>query len=802
MTRSLLFFCSVFWILPLSRASDANRHVSLNGEWTFSVHGHGKKPIRVPSTFLPVGGATLEREFDLPAPLANRRALLRFDGIVMTGEVILNGAALGRYGPYTPFTIDVTDHVATLGNRLRVELTDIGGFDPWGLQWVTAFPRYGGIIRDVTLELKAPVFIKNVRLDYKLADAFTRADCRLRIWVINTAGSGRALLSGFIRDDHRKLRFKKRIHAPEGESYHTVEFSVAELRPWSPEDPHLYDLHVNLVGPDAGRDRFQTITGFKELEARGRDFFLNGKKLLLKGIFRHDIYGDQGHTLTRAQMEAEIADIKSLGCNFLRLGHYPQHGYITELAARTGLLTSGEPPIFGMDQKDPAVIEAAKFCLGGLIRRDWNNPAAAVWILSNEVGTDLPYMKEMVSFVRELDPNRLVSIVDHKRWTEENAPWEAFREAGIDFICQNAYGASDGYYEIIERFLPGDLPYVISEWGGPNNSYAHLLQEGQYYLDHSSLRVERGPRIAGIFFWEYQDIPLQNWTEEGLLHWAIVDQFRRPYETYYALKSLYTGRAVLPHRSRALVSPMPQQLPRPVAPDPVEKTSQYELVNLSGFVNSDQVIAALNPISPLAYPGPMITGKVAIAGLPFALDRQLVALSRQVPKVRIPLGLAATELEFLGHVCFNSLAQKPQDPPAKLPYLTRAYPSAAGPAPHKGYPHSGEFGEQIGAYMLIYADGTREVIPLLNGIHFADYRLFHGFSPIDAVAVATERVLKFKGDYGTATYQMRLFSYRPEKPETTIDYVEFHLKNFDYIPILTAITALRYFPGSTPDLRH
>jgi hypothetical protein len=782
--------------LSVDQSTSKSVLVSLNGEWDFSIHGHGHKKVLVPSTYLPVGGATLERNFEYSKTESEERLLLRFEGIVMTGKVSVNSHEVGEYGPYTPFTIDVTDQVVPGTNRLRIDLTDLGGFEPWGREWVTAFPRYGGIIRDVNLELKSPIYVENVRLDYKLSQEWTRTDCQLQVWITNTSKQPANIeLSGTLADSSQSHSFKVPFQAAPGKSRHTVQFTLEGIKLWSPDSPHLYNLSLSLSRDELDLDRFATLTGFKELVARGRDFFLNGKKFFIKGIFRHDIYGDQGHTLTRPQMETEIRDIKSLGCNFIRLGHYPHHGYITELAARYGLLTSGEPPVFGLNQKDPKVVQAAQFCLGGLIRRDWNNPAMAFWLISNESGTDPDYMKEMVSFVRGLDPHRLVSIVDNTRLNEENVPWKHFRDAGIDFICQNAYGSAfDGYYEKLENLLPDDLPFVISEWGGTSNSYSQVLREGRYYLNHSNLILEKGPRLAGVSFWEYQDIPMRRWTEEGLLHWSLVDVFRQPYETYYAVKSLYTGETLLPVRGRLLVPPIPEQLPRPLAPERVERYSGYEPLDLSSVVNSTRVISALKALSSLAYPQHLETGKVVVAGLPFVLEPQLVALSRETSAIRIPLNKAVSELEFLGHVCFNSLAKTSPPSPPELPYLTEGYPTTEIPAPFKGYPQAGEFGEAIGEYVLVYGDGNREIIPLENGIHFADYRLFYGFSPIDAVATATDRVLTYKGDYGAKTYQMRLFSYKPKRPETRIAELQFNLKNFDYVPLLAAITTRTYEP--------
>ena len=128
---------------------------------------------------------------------------------------------------------------------------------------------------------------------------------------------------------------------------------------------------------------------------------------------------------------------------------------------------------------------------------------------------------------------------------------------------------------------------------------------------------------------------MARWTEEGLLHWSLVDVNRRPYETYYALKSLYTGKRVLPPRGRLLVPNAAEQLPRPLAPERMERYPGYELLDLSGVVNSDRAIPQLKSISPLAYPENLSLGKVAVAGLPFRLEKQLLALTREAPSTQI-----------------------------------------------------------------------------------------------------------------------------------------------------------------------
>jgi len=785
-----LVLCFLNAVDPRQAAAAAVDRLDLDGAWDFSIHGRAHRTIMVPSSYAPVGGATFERTFESPGA-DGRRAFLRFGGLVMTGEIWLNGVHLGAFGPWTPFTIDVTRALRPGTNRLRVELSDLDGFDPWNRNWITAIPRFGGIIRDVALEWKPAVYIENARLDYKLTNGYRQAACALHVWVTNTESSpARVTISGAVARRDQRFVFSAVINAEPGSSAHVIPFAASDVALWSPETPNLYELSVQL---DAGgrTDRFSALAGYREFVARGRDFYLNGQRYFLKGLFRHDIYGAQGYTLTRAQMDAEMSDIKSLGVNFVRLGHYPHDEHIVERAAREGLMVSGEPPIFGLSQKDPRVVEGAKFCLGGLIRRDWNNPAVVAWFLSNESGTDLGYMKEMSAFVRGLDPGRLVSIVDNTKWSAKDVPWEKFREAGIDFIAQNAYGSAfDGYYSKIAQLLPPDLPYMISEWGGTSSSYEAVLNEGRFYLAHSRQARPAAPGLAGISFWEYEDIPMARWNPEGTLHWSLVDSHRVPYETYYALKTLYTGKTYPPPRGRCIPPPALEQLPQPAAP--ADQHAGYREIDLSRAVNSDAVLAGLRAVSPLAWPGHLTLGEVAVSGLPFHLDRQLVMASPRMPSVRIPIGARASEVEFLGQVCFSSLATKPPASIAGLPFLAEVSPGIESPPPFWGYPQSGDFGELAAEYVIRFEDGSSISLPLRNGIELANYAMFYGLSFIDAVATDTRRALCWKTNFGAKKYQMRLFSWRPQGGAKRIESIELRLRNHGYVPMAAAITVQEY----------
>jgi hypothetical protein len=200
-------------VAPARSADAAIDHIDLDGAWDFSIHGRAHRKIIVPSSYAPVGGATLERSFDAP-PAGGRRALLRFGGVVMTGDVWLNERHLGAFGPWTPFTIDVTEALRPGSNRLRVEVSDIDGFDPWNRNWITAIPRFGGIIRDVALEWKPAIYIDNARLDYKLTNHYREAECELHLWVTNcNASAVQAIISGAVVRRDRRFPFSASVQA-------------------------------------------------------------------------------------------------------------------------------------------------------------------------------------------------------------------------------------------------------------------------------------------------------------------------------------------------------------------------------------------------------------------------------------------------------------------------------------------------------------------------------------------------------------------------------------------------------------
>ena len=127
-----------------------------------------------------------------------------------------------------------------------------------------------------------------------------------------------------------------------------LTFNLENPALWSPDQPHLYELAAHIKTASS-EDQWSCQTGFRDIRVEGREFRLNGKKLVLNGVCRHDMWKDQGFTLTRKQQEQDMRMIKELGCNFIRLVHYPHDRNIIALANQLGIMVSEEPGYWNMD---------------------------------------------------------------------------------------------------------------------------------------------------------------------------------------------------------------------------------------------------------------------------------------------------------------------------------------------------------------------------------------------------------------------------------------------------------------------
>ncbi|HLV86205.1 MAG TPA: glycoside hydrolase family 2 TIM barrel-domain containing protein [Candidatus Sulfotelmatobacter sp.] len=732
--------------------------INLNGEWQRYVNDKPTGTVRVPSSLRPGGMYTLRRDFVLPR-LEKQRAMVRFDAITYYGRVSVNGKELGTTLPYVPQEFDCTAQAKEGRNTVEVLIVDAGtgpnGLGKTEVAYGTTggWETYGGIIRDASVEIRPTSFVDNVRFGYRLSDGYGKAACTAQVFVSSSEGGSGECELVLMLGESEVARGKAPVQMTAGATT-TVEvtFDVNDVVMWSPSEPNLYELHATLKGP-GGEDRWSCRTGFRDVKIQGHEFFLNGERLVLMGTCRHDMWEEQGFTLSPAQQDKDMRMIKAQGGNFIRLVHYPHDRRIVDLAQELGILITEEPGWWQVDfsKLDRASLDLGMRILETTIRRDWNSPAVFGWLLGNESEFTVEYLKEAKALCNRLDPIFRPVSVAHINGDIPHAK-KMFDDSGLDFYDWHAYEFSeDKFYTFPEQFGPAK-PLTFTEWGWEDAGHGDLFHERDF--DSLLLQTERG-KVAGHSFWSWNDMrqySRRDWaTDDGVLRSGAVKEDRSLREPIYSrLATLFAGRREI----RPYTAPdLPQVLP--LAWSPFAPGTSRDVVDLQPVADSQTkawtaMEAALKDYWPKTRMGQEQwerTGshfrlwqspELEIGGVSFhapVVDGCVrpIVLTSDAPEVTIPIGRRCSKLHFLGQVT--------------LP---------------EGYPLHGRAGDAVATYSIVGEKGTQD-IPIRNGIEVAQANRIYEATRIDPIAKDAQPALLYKKDIVREQYQFLLWSM-PVKP--------------------------------------
>src|SRR5208282_3560705 len=237
---------------PQAPSSSLRSRVDLAGTWERHVHGKLVEVIPVPSSQHPLGFYHLQREFLLPALTGRQRAIVHFEAITYHGRVFVNGTELGTMGPYLPYEFDITAQAKEGKNQLDVAIADLtpdptgAGKDEIALGVNPGWEAYGGIIRDVYIELRPATYIHNVRFGYQLSDGYRKASCRALVSVASSTAASARLEVVLLKGESEVARAERAIDVVVGLGEAEVSFELAAPDLWSPEEPNLYELRARL----------------------------------------------------------------------------------------------------------------------------------------------------------------------------------------------------------------------------------------------------------------------------------------------------------------------------------------------------------------------------------------------------------------------------------------------------------------------------------------------------------------------------------------------------------------------------
>jgi len=745
--------------LPFPDSAAGGRvRVDLNGSWERRIDGELYDVVPVPSSLRPSGFYHLQRQFLLPELSSHQLSILHFDAITYFGRVFVNGAELGTMGPYVPYDFDFTSHAQSGLNTVQVAISDLipdpsrAGVDELALGVNRGWEAYGGIIRDVYVEVRPAAFIDNVRFGYTLKADGASAACRAQVQVSSSTETSGQVEVALLRNGLQVARVAKQAPVASGSSETELTFDVAAPALWSPEEPNLYELRASL-STSHGEDTWSCGTGFRSVAVQGTDFLLNGKRLVLNGVARHDMWKEQGFTLTRRQMEQDMRMIKAMGANFVRQVHYPHHRYVVELADQYGLLISEEPGYWNMDFRTMprGMIELGYKIMERTIRRDWNSPSVFAWLLSNECTLTVDSLREGKEICNKLDPiGRLVSAANSMP-KEKAKP--IFEQAGMDFFDQHPYTYDLDDFDKEAEFDGSSRPLTFTEWGGKAIGQSQIVMQNS--VDRMLDMIE-SHRLAGHVFWSWQDMRQYSridWEmRDGILESGVVTEGREPRQVpYLELSRLFEGRhhEVEPAATRPLAVPLKWP--------PWSQKSKFAALDLQSLVDSPEGARAWQSFedrmakfwstAPMAEDQWKRTGsrfrlwqgsEVKISGVAFQIPvvqkfARPLLVTPEAPEVEIPLGREGRRLHILGQVTFPT-----------------------------GFPVTGDDGEEIASYTLRYASGKTQQVPLRNGREVAQSNLIHVATRIEPETTAAQRALCFPKDIAREQYQVLLLSVPAE----------------------------------------
>jgi beta-glucuronidase len=339
------------------------------------------------------------------------------------------------------------------------------------------------------------------------------------------------------------------------------------LQLWSPEDPKLYQVELR-----AGEDHLSDEIGFRSIEVRGTDILLNGKPVFLRGIAMHE---EAPNRSGRAHGEDDARTLlgwaRDLGCNFIRLAHYPHDENTARMADRMGLLLWSEIPVYqSINWTGAGVLDKAKRQLTEMITRDKNRAAIILWSVTNEsraIPERNAFVHELIATARSLDSTRLITAASNQfSRPEHKLVLEEPITADLDVIGINEYF---GWYygtpadlDVTTWTIPEDKPLIISEFGGdarqglhgtPDERWTEEYQEEIYKHQISALR--KLPALRGMSPWILKDFRSPHrqlpGIQDGYNRKGLISDHGERKKAFYVLQQFYreqASRAELPRK--------------------------------------------------------------------------------------------------------------------------------------------------------------------------------------------------------------------------------------------------------------
>lgn len=459
--------------------------------------------------------ASYVKEFSLQENLQGKRVILSFQGVETACYVWMNGSFVGyAEDSFTPSEFDVTHFLTDGENRLAVEV-----YKRSSASWIEDqdFFRFSGIFRDVYLYGIPEVHVRDLFVKAGLEHDYQDGSLRVEFELVHGTKEECPALESFenvtvdavLKDRADQTVLELQTKAEQGQA--VLNGLVPMVHAWSGEDPYLYMLYLTVRVNGRAVEVIPQPVGFRTFEMIDKIMCINGKRLVFKGVNRHEFDAYRGRAITEESMVWDARFMKQHNINAVRTSHYPNQTRWYELCDEYGIYLIDETNLesHGSWQKVmrvdpewnvPGSLPEWKACVldraRSMLERDKNHPSILIWSCGNEsyAGEDILAMSR---FFKERDPSRLVHY-EGCTWCRE---YESITEMESRMYA---------YPDQIEEYLKNDppKPYISCE-------YMHAMGNSLGGMKHYTDLADRYPMYQGGFVWDYQDQALMHTDVDG-----------------------------------------------------------------------------------------------------------------------------------------------------------------------------------------------------------------------------------------------------------------------------------------------
>lgn len=513
------------------------------------------EPGQIPENFNPVGSYV--NYFEVPEHMKNKPLYISFQGVESSLALWLNGEFIGYSGDsFTPSEFELTPYLADGENKLAVQV-----FKWTAGSWCEDqdFFRFSGIFRTVYLYTVPRVHIQDMRIKTLLDDSYKKADLEIGI-TLAEQGRGGSVDIELLMPGGEIQRVSGRLEGADGrmQIYH---LPVDNPALWSAENPVLYDLVLTVKDEEGSiTEVIKEKAGFRRFEMKDNIMCLNGKRIVFKGVNRHEFSSRTGRAaITDEDMLKDILTMKRNNINAIRTSHYPNDSRLYKLCDEYGLYMidesnleshgSWDPVVRGQADKDTVVpgdnpdwLSMMLDRVNSIYQRDKNHPAVLIWSCGNESfgGKNIFQMSEEF---RRLDDTRLVhyeGVFNDRRYN------------GSSDMESQMYPSAEGIREFLLKdkskpFICCEYTHAMGNSCGAMHKYTDLtdtepLYQGGFiwdYIDQSVLKKDRYGEYFQAYGGDFNDRPCDyNFSGNGIVYGGDRDESPKMQEVKFNYQNI------------------------------------------------------------------------------------------------------------------------------------------------------------------------------------------------------------------------------------------------------------------------